>query len=234
MADIAELLTELVEVAHEILRSIDRIEVEGFGGAPGASGGGPGSGAAKSTSASKKTAGGEFRSGLTGQLGIPTDRLAAARLAGRAAGGAALAAGAAAFATSATAAGAFISSGGSGQAASGAVDNLFSRGINAVGLGGVTGDSAALAISQRAQADVGRIAEAAARAGGPLSKEQLTALSRQAGAREERVEDARRDLQTVTSEQFGEIKGRERDKAGERFEQAIDKLISFLTSRQGL
>lgn len=229
MADLVELMSEVVDVLREISDKLDR-------GAPN------GSATGASGPSSLAGAGSTRPATAAGRVGAQLGGSSLASLAGKAAGGLALT-GLASVANAAIdvaqagvqgGATSFLTSGGSFAAASGGFDRGVSGALNSLGVGQFTGDSAALNISQRAQADVGRLAEAAARAGGPLSKEQLTALTQQSQARETRVEDARRLLGTVSDEQFGEVKETERDKAGDRFSAAVDKLIGYLDGRSAL
>lgn len=231
MARFEDLLEELVGLGKEIVDKLDGIQRAGSSAGGGGSGGGPSSIAAKASE--QKGLGGSFAQGFTGALRLPTSAAAAAGLAGSAVAGG-LAAGVAGGVAVAGAAGsAFIESGGSLNAAAGGADRLISRGINAIGLGGLTGDSAALNIQQRAQSDVGSLADATARAGAPLSDQALGVLLQNSTAREQRVEDSRRRLGAVANEQFGDLKAQERDKAGERFSQAVDRLVQALNARSG-
>lgn len=231
MADLVELLSDLLDVGREISDKLDRLGAA-TGGAVGA--GAPSSLAGAGGGGAPSTAAGRVASQLSGS--------SLASLAGKAAGGLAIGAvGSVAGAAIGVAqqgvqggATSFLTSGGSFAAAAGGFDRGVSGALTSLGIGQFTGDSAALNISQRAQADVGRLAEAAARAGGPLSKEQLTALTQQSQARETRVEDARRLLGTVSDEQFGKVQQQQRGEAGERFSAAVDKLIAYLDGRSSL
>lgn len=222
MAALEEMGEEIIGLLQSIL---DRLDMQAGGGL----GGGP-----STTAAQTSTAGSRVAQQLTGG--------SLRSLATRAAGGLALGAAGAVVGTGlsiaqqAAAGGAtsFLASGGSAEAGIGGLNRGVSTALDRLGVGQFTGDSQALSISGRAQAEVSGLAERAARAGSPLSGEQINALRDQSTARETRVEDARRAVQTSFDEGFSDLQSRERDKGGDRLASAIESLVSLLQGRQSL
>lgn len=232
MASVEDLLAEILRVQKEQLEAQEQ-QTRASGGSLG----GPASTIAAANTAASD-ARGAFQAAGQGNLLAAANRVAVlggkgVKVAALGFAGAALGAVAQPFLQAGAAAAkggiqSFVSSGGSLAAGEGGARLGLSRFLSGGLIGELTGATSATSISDRARSSVASIAEAAARAGGPLSKAQLTGLVKQAQARETRVEDANRLLSTVQAEQFGSVDKQESGKAGDRLNSTLAALNSTL------
>lgn len=227
MAGMEEILADLLSEAKQANRELARI-AQGGGGGDGIGGGETAQAAARAggsaglSASLSKAAGGLALGGVAKALG---GAVGGAALSGLQAAGGALSAGAQAGAQQ------LLTSGGNFDAAGGA----FLRGAaNTLGggfFGEVTGIDAAERIARRSEGSITQLAEAAARAGAPLTKEQIGGLSDLAFSREARAEDARKAVGEATNERYGAELGRQTGAAWERAMALLDRIESFFDGR---
>lgn len=219
MADMEEILADLLAEAKQANRELARIAQAG-GGSGGIGGGETSQEAARASgglgSALSKAAGGLALGGVAKALG---GAVGGAALSGLSAVGGAASAGTQAGAQQ------FLTSGGNFGASEGAFLRGAAGALGGGFFGEVTGINAAERVASRAEGSVTQIVEAAARAGNPLTREQIGGLQDVAFAREGRAEDARRLLGEVTNERFGGELERQTGAAGDRLSNALEALV---------
>lgn len=228
--DTTDLLTEILQEGKRTADAISQLARSLS--APGAAGGGL-SGGAAGGGAAAGPGGAAAASAATTAAGGGNAVLAASLFAGRAikAQAIGLAAGAAAPFLAGVGAGLGRALGGGETSAQGFQRGVASLAANVPVLG--RGSARAVDIEGRALGGLQSLVEGAARAGEPLSNEQVRSLLSASTAREERVQVARDQLAEEANRQFPGLLERSKGIEQERVVAAMDRLVTAIESILG-